>query len=115
MLSVVLAVAARTKLLIIRGLAHLGLREDSFLVFVAVIIGLITAMAAVSFHELINGVRNLLYLRLGEDFLYGRGMYMLVVWPALGGLAVGLISRYVMRAREGHGVIDVMESVIRTS
>ena len=40
---------------------------------------------------------------------------MLIVWPMLGGLIVGLLSRYVFRAREGHGIVDVMESVIRSS
>ena len=39
---------------------------------------------------------------------------LLVLFPTLGGLAVGVISNYVLRPREGHGIIDVMEPVIRT-
>ena len=40
---------------------------------------------------------------------------MLIVWPALGGLVVGMISNYIVRDRSGRGVVDVLESVIRSS
>ena len=83
----------------------------------AVVIGTVTGAAAVGFHELTNLIRDLLYKRAGEEqYLYHwRGMWLLILLPAAGGLAVGLVSRYVFRAREGHGVVDVMESVVRTS
>ena len=42
-------------------------------------------------------------------------MALLILWPALGGLAVGIITQKIVHASEGHGVIDVMESVIRSS
>jgi CIC family chloride channel protein len=90
-------------------------RPEAFLVFIAVLIGLVTATAAVSFHELILFIRNTLYERMGEQRLYGPWMFMLIIWPALGGLMVGVISQYIVRARESHGIVDVMESVIRTS
>lgn len=104
----------RVRVLSTRALSRLGFREDSFLIVLAVLIGMITAGAAVAFHEIIDITRNLLYQRVGER-LYDRWLVMLIAWPALGGLAVGLISRYVFRAREGHGIVDVMESVIRSS
>jgi CIC family chloride channel protein len=115
MLSGLSAAGARTRILSIRALARIGLREESFLVIVAVIVGLVTAAAAVTFHWLINLIRDVLYERLGEHALYGSWIGMLIVWPALGGLLVGVISRYVFRAREGHGIVDVMESVIRSA
>ncbi|HEX4125375.1 MAG TPA: chloride channel protein, partial [Tepidisphaeraceae bacterium] len=96
-------------------MARIGLREESFLVFIAAIVGVITGAAAVTFHWLIDLIRDLLYQRFGEHALYGRWVLMLIVWPALGGLLVGVISRYVFRAREGHGIVDVMESVIRSA
>src|SRR4051794_30106033 len=93
-----------------------GVGENSFLLPVAVLIGVVTAAAAVAFHELIVWVRERLYQRWPDDFLYsGRGVWLLVVFPALGGLTVGAFSTYVMRSREGHGVVDVMETVIRSS
>src|SRR6204780_915200 len=77
---------------------------------------MITAAAAVGFHELILLVRDTLYKRAGEKFLYsGYGMFLLVAFPAAGGLIVGLVGRYVFRVREGHGIVDVMESVVRSS
>ncbi len=75
-----------------------------------------TAAASVGFHELILWVRNELYLRSGEGRLYhGWGMLLLIAFPAAGGLLVGIISQYIFRMREGHGIVDVMESVVRTS
>ena len=106
---------ARVRTLSTRALSRLGFREDAFLIVLAVLIGLITAGAAVTFHELIDFTRNLLFERFGMERLYGNWMIMLVIWPAMGGLLVGLISRYLFRAREGHGIVDVMESVIRSS
>ena len=105
----------RVRLLSTRALSRLGFREDSFLIILAVVIGVITAAAAVAFHEIIDVTRNVLYRDFGFQRLYGSWLVMLVLWPALGGLAVGIISRYVFRAREGHGIVDVMESVIRSS
>jgi chloride channel protein, CIC family len=105
--------AARTRVMISRLLVRMGFREESFLLLLAVLIGIVTAAAAVSFHELIIFVRDLLYGRLGPVVdLYGRGIWLLVLIPAAGGLVVGLFSRYISHTR-GHGIIDVMESVMR--
>ena len=105
----------RMRLLSTRALSRLGFRDNSFLIILAMLIGIVTAGAAVAFHEIIDFTRNQLYREFGFERLYGRYMVMLIVWPALGGLLVGLISRYLFRAREGHGIVDVMESVIRSS
>jgi CIC family chloride channel protein len=106
----------RIRLLVSRALSRLGFGGDGFLLVLAVVIGVVAAGAAVGFHELIRGIRNLLYGRLGPHLgLYGKGVALLIVLPAAGGLAVGLITRYVFRIREGHGIVDVMESVIRSS
>jgi CIC family chloride channel protein len=82
---------------------------------VAGVVGVLTAAAAVGFHELIVAIRNLLYTQFDPNFLYRTGVFMLVVWPAIGGLLVGIISNYIVRDRSGRGVIDVLESVIRSS
>jgi CIC family chloride channel protein len=112
------AAGGRLRFLSTRLLKRLGLGEDGFLLFLAVLIGAITGAAAVGFHELINLIRDCLYNNehTGNAFLYdGWGMIFLVLFPALGGLAVGVISRFVFREREGHGVVDVVESVVRSS
>jgi len=106
----------RLRLFCSKILSRLGFREDAFLLLLAVLIGVVAAAAAVGFHELIRGIRNFLYANMGPRVgLYGKGIVLLVILPALGGLAVGLITRYVFLIREGHGIVDVMESVIRSS
>jgi CIC family chloride channel protein len=116
MWSILTGLGARVRVLLTRLLARLGMREDSFLILPAVLIGVITAFAAVGFHDLIEWIRDLLYESAGAGFLYSnKGLILLVAFPALGGLIVGVVSRYIVRSREGHGVIDVIESVVRTS
>ena len=106
---------ARCRTLFTRLFARLGLREDSFLLILAVLIGIVTAGAAVGFHELIDIIRTALYASPGSRLLYGKAIALLIVIPAAGGLAVGVVSRFVFRQREGHGIIDVMEAVARSS
>jgi CIC family chloride channel protein len=96
-----------------RLMTRLGLREHYVLLPMAVLVGVITAAAAVAFHAAINAIRDLLYASQSVKFLYGHGVWVLVLLPALGGLAVGLFTVYIVRAREGHGIVDVMESVMR--
>lgn len=115
MVSILSGLGNRARVLCIRGLRRLGMREESFLIVPAVLIGIVTAAAAVGFHELIQKIKDLFYGKTGPDVLYGAGLLLLILFPALGGLAVGIISRYIARTREGHGVIDVIESVVRTS
>ena len=103
MLSELRLAPSRVRLLSTRALSRLGFREDTFLIFLAVLIGLISAAAAVTFHEIINWTRDLMYQEFGYERLYGNWKVMLIAWPALGGLIVGMLSRYVFRAREGHG------------
>jgi CIC family chloride channel protein len=105
----------RARVVSTRFLARLGLREESFLLVPAVLIGIIAAAAAVGFHDLINWIKSLLYTHFSPEILYGNGLALLIFFPALGGLMVGVISRYIARTREGHGIIDVIESVVRTS
>src|SRR5258706_9295154 len=110
------AAMVRLRLFTTKALSRLGFGEHAFLLLLAVLIGVVAAAAAVGFHELIRGIRNLLYANIGSRVgLYGKGIALLVILPALGGLAVGLITRYVFLIREGRGIVDVMESVIRSS
>ena len=116
MIATLTSAAARLRVLCTRLLDRLGMGEDSFLIVLATIVGIITSAAAVGFHYLIEELGELLYASRGADFLYGRGIAFLIVIPAAGGLLVGLIGRYLTRSSGGsHGVGGVIESVIRTS
>lgn len=111
--SVFASAGLRGRLMTSRVLTRLGFGDGSFLMPLSVLIGVVTAAAAVAFHELINGCRDLLYHAALVNLLYGKGVLLLILLPALGGLAVGAFSTFVMRSREGHGVVDVMEMVSR--
>lgn len=116
MIRTITAAGARLRVLVNRFLMRLGFGPESFLLVLAVLIGMVTAAAAVGFHELIDVIRTFLYGRLGPKLdLYGRGIYWLVIFPAAGGLIVGVFNRYFVRVREGRGILDVMESVMRSS
>ena len=104
MLNSVSAGPIRFRILLTRWLSPIGFRDGGFLLLIAILIGVITAAAAVGFHVLITSVRDGLYARVGPS-LYGPSLPLLIAWPALGGLAVGVISQKIMRAREGHGVV----------
>jgi chloride channel protein, CIC family len=109
------APAVRLRVLVTRFFNRLGFGDESFMLILAVIVGVVTAVAAVGFHQLILLIRDELYTHVTPDVLYGRAMILLILIPALGGLAVGLFSTYLLRGAKGHGIVDVMESVIRTS
>jgi CIC family chloride channel protein len=115
MLTLMEQTGLRVRLWVTRGLARLGFGEHAILVPLAVLIGVLSSAAAVAFHELIAFVRDLLFVRaFSPEQLYGPWLPMLVVFPAAGGLVVGLLARYVTRGREGHGVVDVIETVLRS-
>jgi chloride channel protein, CIC family len=107
--------AQRLKVLFNRLMSRFGLGEEAFVLLLSVLVGVVTAVAAVAFHHLIDAIRDALYTHLDPDVLYGRGLPLLIAIPAGGGLVVGLLSRYIFRTREGHGVSDVIESVARSS
>jgi hypothetical protein len=110
----VTAAAARFRVLVSRGLVALGFKDDAFLLFVAAIVGVITAGAAVGFHALIDRIRDALY-GIDPNFLYGPGSVLLIFFPMVGGLLVGIIAMMFSRDAQTHGIIDVMESVIRSA
>jgi CIC family chloride channel protein len=111
----------RVRVLINRASARVGLGENGFLVVLAVLIGIVTAGAAVGFHELILLIRERLYGAVDERALYGRRLWLLVAFPAAGGLVVGTANWLLARGKAGggggagHGVVDVMETVTRAS
>src|SRR4051812_24214230 len=77
--------AARFRIALSRAMTYFGFREDSFLMILAAVIGVVTAIAAVAFHQLIDLIRRALYHDLASHVaLYGRGIVLLVLLPAIG-------------------------------
>lgn len=115
MVSALADLLIRVRVLVNRLSARLGFGENGFLVILAVLIGIVTAGAAVSFHELIRLIRERLYGAVSEHALYGSRLWLLAAFPAAGGLVVGLANLLFSRGKGGHGVVDVMETVTRAS
>lgn len=115
MLSLIQQTALRLRVGTDRILARFGLAEHAILVPLAVVIGVLTSGLAVAFHELIAWVRNVLFKSsISAEVLYGAGLPLLILLPTLGGLVVGLFNHFVTRGKPGHGVVDVIEMVLRS-
>jgi CIC family chloride channel protein len=104
----------RVRLLVTQALRRIGLGHASFLTVLAVVVGLTGAVAGVTFHVLVTAVRALLFNSADPHYLYGRGIWLIVAIPAAGGLVVGLLRQFIFGSTGGHGVVDVIESVIRS-
>ena len=66
------AAAARVRVLVNRLLSSIGFRDDAFLLLVAAAVGVVTAIAAVGFHELIVWIAENLYRRIDPELLCER-------------------------------------------
>lgn len=84
----------------------------SFLVFLAVLVGLAGGFGSLVFYHLIRFFTSLSFERAGEILSF-LGPYYVLVPPVLGGLLVGpMIWRWAREAK-GHGVPEVMQAVVR--
>jgi len=95
-----------------RQLAGIRLTENQTFAFMALIVGLVGGLAAVSFHYLIDYLHEELFGRIA-NWSKGLGPFKFMPGIILGGLLVGpLVTRAASEAR-GHGVPEVMEAVNR--
>ena len=84
-----------------------------FLLFVAALTGLLAGGAAILFGMAIHAVQHGLW-GLAEPsvaLLKEMPRWKVVCFPALGGLAVGLITTFLVREAKGHGVPEVIRAV----
>ena len=88
-------------------------REELLLYGLAVLIGLLTALAAVGFNYLITAVDWAAYGSESFGGVYQGHYFLLFLLPAAGGLLVGLIARFYSREAVGHGVPEVMDAIVR--
>ncbi len=87
-------------------------REYIQLSILAVFIGLVVAFIAVLFRYLIEFIYEWVFIGGGEAMSFlGPAQYAII--PAIGGLIVGPIIYFWAREAKGHGVPEVMDSVIR--
>ena len=103
----------KLRLLMVEGLVKLNLSQDIYFLFIASLVGIGAGYGAVFFHEALRFVQQSLYVHMHS--LYGGweySPYMVALYPAIGGLLVGIITHYVSPDSRGHGVPDVIKAVI---
>ena len=96
------------------GLARFSRHEDTRLLILAVVVGVLSALAAVLFWDLFDLVRDLTFGTRTEAVLLDPKViswWLFLVVPAAGGLLIGLFVHYVMPDRRPHAVADVVEAV----
>ena len=94
---------------------HLFLKytEHSYMVLVAIVIGLLGGFGAVGFRECIHLFQRIAWQtdNVTLDYLRNLPIWWKVLTPAVGGLIVGLITVRFAAEAKGHGVPEVMEAV----
>jgi CIC family chloride channel protein len=99
----------------LQQLARWGVREETLLIVMAALVGLITAGAAWCFEECVKFLQIHYFQALVQRFdLTGKWIFFLPFIPALGGLAMSLVRLLFRRANSSlHGLSSVLLSLIR--
>jgi len=79
-------------------------------ILLIILVGVSSGLGAVLFRKMIEGF-DWLFFDGGETAFGFFGKYYVIILPALGGLLVGLLVRYLAREAKGHGVPEVMIAV----
>jgi CIC family chloride channel protein len=90
---------------------YLRTSDASYFFFFSILVGSGGGFGAVVFRWLILKFKNLFFID-GEKVLSFMGPYYVIIIPALGGLIVGLLVYFFAKEARGHGVPEVMSSVL---
>jgi CIC family chloride channel protein len=97
---------------LLRGLYKVNAPKDFYLLFLASLIGVLTGFGAYLLNLIVDGIHAFLYIFIGSDLVTGEtGHYLRMLFPAVGGLSVGLLTFYFSPEVKGHGIPGVMDSV----
>lgn len=108
---------AEWRLRVLQQLSRWGIREETTLIVLAVIIGLIAAGAAWLFEFLLHFIQRYYFANTASALrVQGYWIFLIPLLPAAGGLAVSLVR---FAFREGHsklhGLSNVLLSLVRNS
>lgn len=85
--------------------------NSSFLIVIAALVGLCTGFGAVGFQKLIEFI-HAIFFNHGQNILMPYlGRYAIILFPAAGGLLVGLGVHYLAGKTKGEGVPEVLAAV----
>ncbi len=88
--------------------------EHTFMIIIAIIIGVLAGFAAIGIRWLIQTISNFSFSG-GEDLLssiIATPWYWKIIVPALGGMIVGPIIYFLAPEAKGHGVPEVMQAIL---
>ncbi len=105
----------RTRNRLARLIARVGFGDEYFLILVSIFIGGMTGVFAHLFFNLIESAHVFAYGHGDSTGLYHGRVWMLILIPAVGGLAVGIITSAFAKEAKGHGVPEVMDAMTRKS
>ena len=100
--------------IISRELMRLRMSRHTFMVIVAVLIGIVGGFGAIFFRFAIRFFEAVFFgsWEYSLDYALQLPWYVKLLAPAAGGLIVGPIVFYFAREARGHGVPEVMESIV---
>ena len=101
------------KLKAVRLLRRVGFRRDWYLIPLSAVIGSMAGVVALGFGWLVEFFEAFFYENMAGPNVRGERLWMLVALPAAGGLAVGLLKKWLRLPMVSHGIPDVMESLAR--
>ena len=87
--------------------------EHFRLILLAVLVGIIAGLASILFKFMIHFVHDLFWRAPSIlAAVEAQPWYMTILIPALGGLLVGPLIYFGAREAKGHGVPEIMESLV---
>ncbi len=93
---------------------RLKLTEHTFMIIAAIIIGLLAGFAAIGIRFLIHEISYLCFQGEGNllQNIINTPWYWILIIPTVGGLIVGPIIYFLAPEAKGHGVPEVMQSIL---
>ena len=90
------------------------LTENTFMIIVAIIIGVLAGIAAIGIRALIEAISLLSFSGEGSylENVMNTPWYWIILVPAIGGLIVGPLIYFFAPEAKGHGVPEVMQAIL---
>lgn len=110
----IMSIMEHIRQILSRQIYRLRLNDHTFMVLAAVVIGLLGGFGAIFFRFFIRLFQRLFFgsWHYSLDYVMQLPWYVKVISPVVGGLIVGPIVYLFAREAKGHGVPEVMESII---
>ena len=90
------------------------LSEHTFMIVVAIVIGILAGFAAIGIRAMIKGISYLSFEGPGSvlENIMNAPWYIVVLAPIIGGLIVGPLIYFFAPEAKGHGVPEVMQAIL---